>query len=355
MLGRRLVYECGTEVILRQWVDTTYLNNGVETPYFKNFQFHVFYNSNVRATYYNHVVSILSNNTWKTAYRFNGNCDIDGYSENIYFSDTLEYVIKINTVYRIIASYTNLYGVYESIPVYIVVDCDGNIYNLTKIGTQWWTCENMRAIHYSDGTALTNGGTQRSETIPYYYEYIQNGENLFAKAPLLGRLYNWPAATMSSDGSSDVNIQGLAPVDFHIPNDNEWQTMINVVSNGYFGFAARLCDNRYYKQFPSTGLTYNQYYKWEEAYFDETPIPGNYNANNRNNSMLSIVPAGIYSYDNYYYLGSHTYFWSATQNNTLVYWRGLYYLHVFVNHNEGNKHLGYSVRCICDYDLDTIQ
>lgn len=36
-----------------------------------------------------------------------------------------------------------------------VTDYDGNIYHTVTIGTQVWLRENLKSLHYSDGTAIT--------------------------------------------------------------------------------------------------------------------------------------------------------------------------------------------------------
>lgn len=98
----------------------------------------------------------------------------------------------------------------ESLPV---TDYDGNVYKTVKIGSQIWMAENLKSIHYSDGTQIES----------FAYNNDQSNVNTY------GRLYRWAAAMKSAKSSNSVpsKVQGAAPAGWHIPSDAEWQILIN--------------------------------------------------------------------------------------------------------------------------------
>lgn len=162
-----------------------------------------------------------------------------------------------------------------------VTDIDGNIYNTVTIGEQVWMKENLRAIHYSDGTPiplvedslqwanLGNNNTDKgrcwvlNDSITYAVQY--------------GSLYTW-AAAMNGVESSDSNpsgVQGACPTGWHLPSEDEWQELLDYVSDNVpendvryalidtsysngtdlLGFKAKLCGYRYAnaKRFQNVG------------------------------------------------------------------------------------------------------
>ena len=93
----------------------------------------------------------------------------------------------------------------------VVSDYDGNTYSTIKIGEQIWMGENLRSTHYSDGSPIT------------YFNYDNDTSNV----PIYGRLYSW-AAAMNGEESSNANpsnVQGIAPVGWHLPSKAEWQEL----------------------------------------------------------------------------------------------------------------------------------
>ncbi|MBU0476303.1 MAG: T9SS type A sorting domain-containing protein [Bacteroidetes bacterium] len=93
----------------------------------------------------------------------------------------------------------------------LVTDYDGNKYKTVKIGNQTWMAENLRSTHYSDGTPIS------------YYNYNNDSNNV----PIYGRLYSWAAAMKNhlSSKTNPSNVQGIAPVGWHLPSKAEWQEL----------------------------------------------------------------------------------------------------------------------------------
>ena len=97
-----------------------------------------------------------------------------------------------------------------------VTDYDGNIYKTVKIGAQWWMAENLKVIHYRDGSAIenvTDSSGWASLTTGAYCWY-RNDEATY-KADY-GALYNWYTV---------VDNRNLCPSGWHVPSNDEWVTL----------------------------------------------------------------------------------------------------------------------------------
>jgi len=95
-------------------------------------------------------------------------------------------------------------------------DRDGNTYSWAKIGDQVWMTENLRYL------PTVEEPTTGSFTIPYYYVYGYNGQDIEeAKASAnytsFGVLYNWVAA------------ENACPTGWHLPTDDEWTQLLDFV------------------------------------------------------------------------------------------------------------------------------
>ena len=95
-----------------------------------------------------------------------------------------------------------------------IKDYDGNFYRIVEIGNQIWMAENLKSLHYSDGTPIDTA-------IAY-----NNDEN---NVELYGRLYTWNAAMNYTDSSSanPSGVQGACPSEWHIPSKDEWIELMN--------------------------------------------------------------------------------------------------------------------------------
>jgi uncharacterized protein (TIGR02145 family) len=118
-----------------------------------------------------------------------------------------------------------------------VIDADGNVYTIVKIGTQTWTAENLKTTKYNDGTEIlqildttTWKSCIHSQTAGYCYcNNTTNADSI----TIFGALYNWYA----------VNTGKLAPTGWHIPTDAEWNTLQNyLIAHGY-NYDGTITDN----------------------------------------------------------------------------------------------------------------
>ena len=109
---------------------------------------------------------------------------------------------------------------------------DGQVYKTVKIGTQTWMAKNLNyAYPKQDST---------SDSVSWCYN---NEPDSCAK---YGRLYTWEAAIdcyalgdyymncsrlTKNKTSSKSKIQGICPQSWHIPSENEWNTLLGLVNN----------------------------------------------------------------------------------------------------------------------------
>jgi uncharacterized protein (TIGR02145 family) len=116
---------------------------------------------------------------------------------------------------------------------------DNKIYPTIQIGTQCWLASNLNF-----GTTLSSAQDQRDNCIPEKYCYNDNPVNCANS----GGLYQWDEMMHFDETPAD---QGFCPPGWHIPTENEWNTLFAVYLNssfagsplkysGYSGFNALL-------------------------------------------------------------------------------------------------------------------
>jgi uncharacterized protein (TIGR02145 family) len=204
-----------------------------------------------------------------------------------------------------------------------VKDIDGNVYHTVTIGTQVWMVENLKTSKYNDGTVIPNVTDNRA------WEALTTGawcnyKNDKSTGTKYGKLYNWYA----------VNTGKLAPVGWHVPSDEEWQTLNNYVSNnlGTSGSVAKaLAATTHWISTNDIGAIGNDLTKNNSTGF--TALPGG-------------CRFGSGSFSDIDYEGS---WWSSTQGGTYGTWYSV------MNHNDSDlgshysyKDYGLSVRCVKD-------
>ena len=91
----------------------------------------------------------------------------------------------------------------------IVEDIEHNQYRTLKIGTQTWMAQNLGSFIYSNGDSIRE---------VFKYNRSDNLKKIY------GLYYTWPAAMHNSNIEM---AQGVCPVGWHLPSDNEWQKLLN--------------------------------------------------------------------------------------------------------------------------------
>ncbi|MFH0999803.1 MAG: FISUMP domain-containing protein, partial [Bacteroidota bacterium] len=224
--------------------------------------------------------------------------------------------VLLNTsyTYRVFAYLGSCVSDYaESYMIFIsdCIDYNGNFYPAVQIGNQIWMKENLKSIHYSDGS-----------TISGVYAYDNNESNVAT----YGRLYTW-AAVMNGAGSSNDNpsgVQGVCPDGWHVPSDAEWTQLTDYLGGaGVAGDKMKEAGTAHWNS-PNTGAT-------NESGF--TALPGGYR--HLNGGFSSI--------------GYYGYWWSSSELvNSSAWSRHLYYSGSNVSRSYGSENYGFSVRCLRD-------
>ena len=100
-----------------------------------------------------------------------------------------------------------------------VKDADGNVYDVVKIGNQYWLKQNLRTTKYNDGYKIPyiveqdSIGLCKKNTIGFYADYEKTG--IHAKNIKYGKFYNWHA----------VNTGKLAPKGWHVATKEDWDEL----------------------------------------------------------------------------------------------------------------------------------
>jgi uncharacterized protein (TIGR02145 family) len=193
-----------------------------------------------------------------------------------------------------------------------VTDYDGNVYHTVKIGTQVWLKENMKSLHYSDGTPISG-----------VYTY-NNDEN---NVPTYGRLYTWDAV-MNGESSSNTlpsGVKGISPVGWHVPSFSEMQVLVNYLGGSEVAGG----------KLKEVGTTH-----WISPNTGATNISG-----------FTGLPAGRYdsNVNSFLYLGNSSQWWTCTfegpANGGVLFC--YYNTETIILQMEGwNVNCAYSVRCI---------
>jgi uncharacterized protein (TIGR02145 family) len=193
-------------------------------------------------------------------------------------------------------------------------DIDGNQYASVQIGNQCWMSSNLRVTHYRNGDPIPNiidNNTWKNLNSGAYCDYPTYSYN----PDFYGHLYNWYAVTDS---------RNIAPEGWHIPNKEEWQTLIDFLGGDSTAGGALKVKGTVYWSDPNTGAT--------------------------NSSGFCVYPGGCRNPGGtYMYRYSYAYFWSRSgYDNTMGWYRRLNFDNIEVLSDSYLKQYGFSVRCVKD-------
>lgn len=237
-----------------------------------------------------------------------------------------------------------------------VYDHEGNRYAVVQIGDQCWLKENMRCTTSPNGYLQAGSGDW-----VYYPRYYQPGT---ASVSQCGYLYNWAGAMDVEDGSAvislPVNLRGICPAGWHVPDTTEWITLRNTIvgnSTSYHYYDGYY----YYADNTPIATILASSCDWKIDDDDPSNNPDDYTNSLRNSSGFSLVPCPNYfAADSYNEEGKSCYLWSANSlNESKAARMSLHFLQTgfgFGRTDDGStpyKQAGRNVRCLRD-QKDTI-
>lgn len=148
-----------------------------------------------------------------------------------------------------------------------VVDFDGNIYNTVTIVNQIWLKQNLKSVHYSDGTLMDPSGV---------FDYNNNS----GIGSIYGKLYKYSIVTRNQPAGAS---QGACPTGYRVATDGDWLTL--EYNLGGASIAGKHLKDTILWQLPNTA---------------------------DNSSGFSALPAGYWDNVNgFVLLNTYTYFWSG--------------------------------------------
>ena len=197
-----------------------------------------------------------------------------------------------------------------------VADVDGNSYKTVQIGTQTWMAENLKTTAFRDGSPIpcvTGDDAWTKTTSPAFTWYNNNPVN----KDIYGGYYNWYT----------VDQGNLCPLNWHVPTDNEWLTLVNYLG-GNLVAGGRLKE---------TGTVH-----WNNPNLGATDEVG-----------FSALGAGDrIDWGRFLFNGDAGYWWTSTVKDSISAFANMVdqdFIMVF--RNNYYKNIGMAVRCLKDKDI----
>ena len=197
-----------------------------------------------------------------------------------------------------------------------VSDFDGNQYATVEIADEIWTAENLKSLHYSDGTKIEE-----------IYVFDDDDKN----AAILGRLYTWQAT---------VDKHGICPKGWRLPTDDDFKKM-----ERHLGMAEADIEDTGWRDTNSEGIRLKE--KQDDfLWFD-------YSKRGVNSTGFSVIPTGVRSPGGTYTgrygfadIWTSTEFDTDTALNRSLTWYWFHPAKTKIFRKPVEKKWGFSVRCI---------
>ncbi len=201
---------------------------------------------------------------------------------------------------------------------------DGQYYETVQIGEQCWMAENLNVGERIDG-GIEMADNEIVEK--YCYQDQSNNCNDY------GGLYQWNEMMQYTTASG---VQGICPVGWHLPTDDEWKILEGTVDSQY-PVGDPEWDDTGYRGFDA-GLNLKSTSGW------------NSNGNGTDLYGFSALPGGFRGTNGGFYTqGSYGHWWSSDEGSANYAWgRRLDYYDDKSNRYGYDKGYGFSVRCLRD-------
>jgi uncharacterized protein (TIGR02145 family) len=209
------------------------------------------------------------------------------------------------------------------------VTYEGQVYNTIQIFSQCWLKENLNV-----GTMIP--GTQNMSNNSMIEKYCYNNEP--DSCSKYGGIYQWDEMMQYT---SQQGVQGICPLGWHLPTDEEWKVLEGAV-DGKYGIGDPEWDiDDAYRGFDA-GLNLKSTSGW------------NYEGNGTDLFGFSGLPGGgRYGTGGYFvFIGNYGFWWSSTEND---YHYGGWNRYLDYDNPEvlrrdypGGEGVGFSVRCLRD-------
>ena len=210
------------------------------------------------------------------------------------------------------------------------VEYEGQTYNTVQIGDQCWFRENLNI-----GTLVNSNapGNQQQMNNGIIEKYCFNNDP--SQCTIYGGLYEWGEAMQYN---ALEGCQGICPIGWHIPSDNEWKILEGTVDSQY-PVGDPIWEMTNWRGLDAGG-------NLKETGFSHWTAP---NTGAINLSGFTALPAGYRDYWGGYFdnLGIYGTFWTSSPYSATNSWtHELNTNHADIYRNFYDNFYGYSVRCI---------